>query len=36
MDEIFISVLFGFTDELEKLGVFDAIITKDSHFFINM
>lgn len=36
MDEIFISDLFGFTDELERLGVFDAIITKDSHFFINI
>ena len=36
MDEIFVSEFFELDDELDQLGVFDAIITKDSHFFINL
>ena len=36
MEEIFISDLFELDDELDQLGVFDAIITTDSHFFINL
>ncbi len=36
MNEIFISDFFDLNYELDELGVFDAIITKDSHFFINL
>ena len=35
-EEVFISDLFELDDELDQLGVFDAIITTDSHFFINL
>lgn len=35
-EEFFISDLFELDDELDQLGVFDAIITTDSHFFINL
>ena len=36
MEEVFISDLFELDDELDQLGVFDAIITTDSNFFINL
>lgn len=36
MEEVFISDLFELDDELDRLGVFDAIITTDSNFFINL
>lgn len=36
MDDIFISEFFELDEELEYLGTFDAIINKDSHFFINI
>ena len=32
----FISDFFELDDRLEELGVFDSIINKDSHFFINL
>lgn len=36
MADIFLSEFLGLKDELERLGVFDAIITSDSCFFINI
>ncbi len=36
MNEIFISDFFDLDDELNELGMFDAIINRDSHFFINI
>lgn len=33
---VFISDFFELDDRLEELGVFDSIINKDSHFFINL
>lgn len=35
-EEVFISDLLELDDELDQLGVFDAIITTDSNFFINL
>ena len=36
MEDIFISDFLELNDELDQLGVFDAVITTDSHFFINI
>ena len=36
MEAIFVSDFFKLDDEFSKLGVFDAIINKDSNFFINL
>lgn len=36
MDDIFVSEFLGLDDEFEKLGVFDSIMNRDSHFFINL
>ncbi|WP_292196416.1 hypothetical protein [Butyrivibrio sp.] len=36
MGDIFISEFFDLGDSLERLGVFDSIVNKDSHFFINI
>lgn len=36
MEDVFISDFFNLDTELEELGVFDAIITSDSNFFINV
>lgn len=36
MEHIFISDYFRLGDQLEKLGVFDAIINSDSSFYINI
>ena len=36
MEEKFISEFFELENELEELGVFDSIMNKDSHFFINL
>ena len=35
MEAVFLSELFELNDEFERIGTFDAIINKDSHFFIN-
>lgn len=35
-ETIFLSEYLGLNDELEKKGVFDAIITEDSNFYINL
>lgn len=35
-EKVFISEYLGINDELEKKGVFDAIITEDSNFYINL
>ena len=36
MEDKFISEFFELDDELDELGVFDSIMNKDSHFFINI
>lgn len=36
MKEVFISDFFNLDSKLDELGVFDAIINRDSHFFINI
>lgn len=36
MEAVFLSELFELNDEFERIGTFDAIINKDSHFFINL
>ena len=36
VEPVFISDFFELDDRLEELGVFDSIINKDSHFFINL
>lgn len=36
VEPVFISDFFELNDRLDELGVFDSIINKDSHFFINL
>lgn len=36
MEDIFITEFFELDNEFEELGVFDSIINRDSHFFINL
>lgn len=36
MVDVFISEFFDIGDSLEHLGVFDSIVNRDSHFFINL
>lgn len=36
MECVFLSEYLELDNELKELGVFDSIINKDSHFFINL
>lgn len=36
MNNVFISEFLGLDEQLSELGVFDALINRDSHFFINL